>query len=112
SNPASLDAYSLRIDHRLNDRVTLFGRYNYSPSESDQRGPTFVALSNVLVSRITTQTGTVGATFVVSPALTNDFRFNYSRVNGSSRFLLDTFGGAVPLPSLDLPSPFTISNAR
>jgi hypothetical protein len=112
SNPASLDAYSLRIDHRLNDRVTLFGRYNYSPSESDQRGPTFVALSNVLVSRITTQTGTVGATFVVSPTLTNDFRFNYSRVNGSSRFLLDTFGGAVPLPSLDLPSPFTNSNAR
>ncbi len=33
SDPATLDAYSLRIDHRLSDKLTLFGRYDYSPSD-------------------------------------------------------------------------------
>lgn len=114
SNPASLDAYSLRVDHRLNEHVTLFGRYNYSPSENAQRGAATpdAPLSNVLVSRITTQTATVGATFVSSSEVTNDLRFNYSRNNGSSNSFLDTFGGGVLLPSLSLPSPYTSSNAR
>src|SRR5712664_1639404 len=40
SNPASLDAYSLRVDHKFNDKLSAFGRYNYSPSEVDQRGAT------------------------------------------------------------------------
>jgi len=39
SNPSSLDAYSMRFDHILNSRMSLFGRYNYSPSDSSQRGP-------------------------------------------------------------------------
>src|SRR5882762_924413 len=38
SNPASLDAYSLRLDHNVTDKLTLFGRYNYSPSKVSQRG--------------------------------------------------------------------------
>ncbi len=112
SNPASLDAYSLRVDHKLSDRVTIFGRYNYSPSGSDQRGASGATLSDVLVSRITNQTGTVGTTFAVSPHVVNDLRFNYSRVNASSFFFQDTFGGAVPLASLGLPNGFTSSNAR
>jgi hypothetical protein len=32
SNPASLDAYSLRLDHKVHNALALFGRYNYSPS--------------------------------------------------------------------------------
>ena len=31
SNPGTLDAYSLRLDHKLSDKLALFGRYNYSP---------------------------------------------------------------------------------
>ena len=38
SNPATLDAYSLRIDYRLTDKFTIFGRYNYSPSNLSVRG--------------------------------------------------------------------------
>src|ERR1700721_1135904 len=38
SNPGTLDAFSLRVDHKLNDRLNLFARYNYSPSELTQRG--------------------------------------------------------------------------
>jgi hypothetical protein len=32
SDPSSLDAYSIRLDHVVNSEVSLFGRYNYSPS--------------------------------------------------------------------------------
>jgi len=108
SNPASLDAYSLRIDHKLSNKWTLFGRYNYSPSELAARGPT---LSDVASSRITTQTATVGATWIASPVITNDLRFNYSRTNSSAITHLDNFGGAVPLASLAFPSPFTAKDS-
>jgi hypothetical protein len=112
SNKATLDAYSIRIDHRLGNKLNLFGRYNYSPSELDARGGGAQDSLNELDSaRITTQTATVGGTWLISPATTNDLRFNYSRVNGSTSALLDTFGGAVPLASLGLPSPFTSQNA-
>src|SRR5262249_32087391 len=39
SQPSSLDAYSIRMDHVINSKFTLFGRYNYSPSSLDQRAP-------------------------------------------------------------------------
>jgi hypothetical protein len=34
SNPSSLNATSLRIDHNLSSKITLFGRYNHAPSNS------------------------------------------------------------------------------
>src|SRR5207245_1068411 len=37
SNSATLDAYSLRIDHHLKEQLALFGRYTYSPSQLIQR---------------------------------------------------------------------------
>jgi len=112
SNKGTLDAYSLRVDHKLTDKLNLFGRYNYSPSELDQRGPsTLQPLSVVEPSRISTQTGTVAAVWAISPSVANDFRFNYSRTNSSSSFHLDNFGGAVPVTALPLPSPFTTQDA-
>jgi hypothetical protein len=111
SNPATLDAYSLRIDHRLNDKINIFGRYNYSPSELDQRG--FASsLSSVSPAKIIVQTGTVGVTWNISPAVSNDFRFNVSSTDASSSTYLDNFGDAVPLTALPFPSPFTVQNAR
>jgi hypothetical protein len=112
SNPATLDAYSIRIDHKLSDRLSLFGRYNYSPSEFTVRGASngLSALSVTQPSNITTWTATLGATLVVSPTVANDLRFNYSRVEGWSKEQLDNFGGAVPLTSLPFPSPFTSQN--
>lgn len=114
SNPASLNAYSLRIDHKLHEKLTLFGRYNYSPSEISQRGQASGAtsLSTIGVSDSTTQTGTAGATWIASPTLTNDLRFNYSRTNSSSRSFLDNFGGAMPLTSLPFPNSLTTTNAQ
>jgi hypothetical protein len=114
SNPATLDAYSIRIDHKLNDRLSLFGRYNYSPSEFTVRGAAngISALSVTQPSNITTWTGTLGATLVLSSTIANDLRFNYSRVDGWSKEQLDNFGGAIPLTSLPFPSPFTSQNGN
>ncbi len=108
SNPATLDAYSLRIDYKLSDKWSFFGRYNYSPSEIVQRE--ISGLSNLNDTAITTQTATLGATWSASPTIANDLRFNYSRTSASSLFHLDSFGGAVPLTSLPFPSPFTSQN--
>jgi Carboxypeptidase regulatory-like domain/TonB dependent receptor len=107
SNRSTLDAYSLRIDHKLTNSLTLFGRYNYSPSQILQRGLSNSSLSTVSPVSITTQTATVGLTWSLSAQASNDFRFNYSRANASSSYYLDSFGGALPLTSVPLPSPFT-----
>jgi hypothetical protein len=106
SNPATLDAYSLRVDHKFNDRLNLFGRYNWSPSELTSRGSN-VSLSTVSPTTITTQTATIGALWAISSVIANDFRFNYSSTEASSSSRLDSFGGAVPFVTLPFPSPFT-----
>ena len=114
SNRSTLDAASLRVDHRLNDKMTLFGRYNYAPSELVQRGFGGLALNGLDAIRVPTQTVTLGVTWIATPRLTNDFRANYSRVNSTSAYSLDNFGGAVPfVPSLaGLPSPYTAQNSQ
>jgi hypothetical protein len=98
-----LGAVSLRLDHKLNDSLLLFARYNYSPSSLLSFGGSIASPTN-----ITTQTATIGATLSISPALLNDFRFNYSRTAAVNSFYTDTVGGAV-VPSFAnlLPSPFT-----
>ena len=113
SNPASLDAYSLRLDHRVTEKLSLFGRFNYSPSEVNQRssgGST--ALSVVFPIRITTQTATVGSVLAFSPRTSNDVRLNYSRTDSFNAFALDNFGGATPLSAPPFPNGFTLNNAQ
>ncbi len=112
SNPLSLDATSIRIDHRIGSFTTLFGRYNYSPSESIQRGGSST-LSTLTSNATTTQTFTLGGTSIFTPRLINEWRFNYSRVSGASSFELDNFGGAVvPSDSLFFPSSAPRDNAQ
>ena len=110
SNPATLDAVSLRVDHKLKHWLTIFGRYNDSPSELDQRGLNGLALSIESHSRVALQTATAGLVWMISPKAANDFRFNYSRTNASSYYSQDGFGGAVPLPSLPFASGFSQGN--
>ena len=112
SDSSTLDSYGLRIDHKINAKLSLFGRYNYSPSENTLRGGQGNALSQVSPSRITTQTATVGLTSMITETAVNDLRFNYSRTYASNFDYLDGFGGAVPLSSLPLPAPYTSQNSR
>jgi hypothetical protein len=112
SNPASLDAYSLRLDHRVRDNLTLFGRYNYSPSNITQRGAGGAqALSVLFPSKITTQTGTVAAVLLISSKASNDLRVNFSKTDAFNAFRMDQFGSAVPVTNSQFPSGFDFNNA-
>ena len=96
SSPTSLNATSIRIDHVVNNRVSLFGRYNYAPSYTSLRGA-FVGGSVSQSSRgpSVPSTLTIG-TQLITTRITNDLRFNYSRVRRAIEYLMDDFGGAVP----------------
>jgi hypothetical protein len=98
SSPNSLDATSFRVDHTFNDRVTLFGRFNYAPSESVLRAATSTTLSTLNPTQIGTQTLTIGSTQVLNSKVSNELRGNWSRTIAESFFIQDDFGGAVPPP--------------
>src|SRR6185369_6354237 len=114
SNPSSLDAYSIRIDHSLRSKLNVFGRYNFSPSNFDQRGPVFssgrvLSVVNSLSSSV--HTATVGLTQIISPEISNEVRANYSNHRVGIDFVMDDFGGATPLPdSLLFPSGVSSAN--
>jgi hypothetical protein len=114
SNPSSLDAYSIRVDHAVNSKLNLFGRYNYSPSSLDQRAATFTsaALSTTESLSSSVQTITIGLTGLITPSISNETRANYSNDRLGTKFFLDDFGGAVPLPdSLLLPPGFSSNDS-
>jgi hypothetical protein len=97
SDPSSLNATGIRIDHTVNSKLTVFARYNNAPSESLTRraGST---LSSLLSSRLAAQTITAGATASLTPQASNELRLNYSDNGAFARSTLDNFGGATPPP--------------
>ena len=111
SDPSSLNAYSIRLDHVFSSKFRLFGRYNYSPSDLDQRGPlitTARVLSMTQPVDSSVQTLTLGLAELVTPGISNEVRANYSNERVGTEFDMDNFGGAVPLPdSLLFPSGFS-----
>jgi hypothetical protein len=104
SDPSTLNSYSLRIDYLLSSKFIFFGRYNDAPSKLDQRGAGVFQGSYSSISALDyhTQTLTVGGSQALTPRLTNEARFNYSRSRGKSTYKLDNFGGAVPPPDSSL----------
>jgi len=101
SDPSSLDAYSLRVDHAITSKLSLFARYNYSPSSLTQRGPLQgyepnLATTGKISSHV--HTFTLGLTAILSPRISNELRANYSNQSLGTKFAMDNFGGAVPLP--------------
>jgi hypothetical protein len=112
SNPANVNAYSIRIDHVLTKNLKLFGRYNYSPSNLAQRGGAGTSANTIFTVESTTQTATAGATWAKSSQTVDEVHFNYSVSGGQTAAFMDTFGGgAVPPGESLLPSPFTLKNA-
>jgi hypothetical protein len=110
SNPSSLDAYSVRLDHVVSSNVNAFGRYNYSPSSFDQRGGTFstrvLSTTSSVSSSVHTLTG--GLTQLLTPGIANELRANYSYHRVGIEYTMDDFGGAVPLlDSLLFPSGYS-----
>ena len=95
SVPSNLDATSIRIDHMVSDKWTLFARYNLAPSETINRGE-FSVLSGIQPNRLRAQTITLGATALLTNHDSNDIRVNYSGNGAYLNFALDNLGGAVP----------------
>ncbi len=96
SNRSELNATSLRIDHAMGGKVTVFGRYNDAPSKNVERGAFGIGtLNSVSSTALNTQTLTFGTVITLTPRLANDLRMNYTRYSGSLGHALDDFGGAV-----------------
>jgi hypothetical protein len=95
SNPATLDAYNIRIDQSVKQNITLFGSYKHSPSSTQSRTG---ALSDIGSKVLANDSVTAGFTWVASATTTNDLRFNWGRVRATVSNIVDTFGGAVVPP--------------
>ena len=115
SNPLNVNSTSVRVDHNIGNRVTLFGRYHDSPSRAEIRGPIQsydLALNVVNLNRSNNRTFTAGSTQTFTPRLTNEVRFNWSRNVGEFSTRMDGLGGAiVPAQSFLFPSFATPENA-
>lgn len=96
SEPSRLDAASLRIDHRLDSRWSLFGRYNQAATSASTRGRLNASPSSVTRTEVDTRTLTLGTTGVLGGTVVNDLRVNVSHVSGGSRTDIDDFGGGIP----------------
>jgi hypothetical protein len=114
SDPSSLDAYSIRVDHAVNSMMSLFGRYNYSPSYLNQRPSNQgfePMLSSTELFSSSVQTLTLGSSQIFTPRISNEARANYSNDRFGTKMFMDNFGGAVPLPDSALfPSGFASAN--
>jgi outer membrane receptor protein involved in Fe transport len=91
--PNTMDAYSIRIDHTVSSRLTLFGRFNEAPSDITS----FSGGADWTVSNGSTRTLTLGANLALTPRLNNELRFNYSRQLGWLQWIQGTYGGAIPV---------------
>jgi Carboxypeptidase regulatory-like domain/TonB dependent receptor len=91
----SLDNTSFRMDHAVNDRLTVFGRYSEAPSGQKGSGG---AGSEIGSGPLNFRSATVGATLVVSPHTASDLRLNYSRTQASASDALASLGRAIPPP--------------
>jgi outer membrane receptor protein involved in Fe transport len=96
------DATQLRIDHNINGRLNIFGRYSRTPSDSITRG-----LGGITGIRKESQALTFGANTVLTPALSSETRFNYTLSRGRNSITRDTFGGAVPYQMSQLITGYT-----
>jgi hypothetical protein len=94
SDPSTLDATSIRVDHNLAGKIHLFARYNHAPSSDGVRNWEEVAYDNV-----NTDTLTGGATITLTPTKVNDFRANWSRHTGTTSNSLTNFYGSVTPPT-------------
>ncbi len=100
SNPSSLNATSIRIDHNLSKKITLFGRYVHAPSYSAMRSWEELGYYNTNADTVT-----AGATILLAPTKVNDFRANWSRYKAAFvNDLTDFYGGVAPATSLLFPT--------
>jgi hypothetical protein len=92
SLPGSIDSTSVRVDHKLTDRFSLFARYGYTPTSTASR-----VLSTMLRQKQDSASYTLGTDWQISSIATNSTRVGFSDSTASQLGDLDAFGGAVPV---------------
>jgi hypothetical protein len=95
STRATLNATSARLDHTFNKKFSIFGRYNYAPSQITA----LVSPSLVEPTTVNTQTMTAGVNMLISNSLSNSLRGNYSMQRSNLTGTPRATGGAVLLPA-------------
>ncbi|HEY2971572.1 MAG TPA: TonB-dependent receptor, partial [Pyrinomonadaceae bacterium] len=110
SNPSDVDATNIRIDHSFSPKLLLFGTYKHSPSQTAARTG---ALNTIQFNSFKNDALTFALTWLVSSALSNDLRFNWSRARATQFRTSDNFGGAIlPDDSLLFTSPRNRNNSN
>lgn len=105
SNPSSIDSTSVRLDHVVNNKLTLFFRFADTRSNSTSRNSGVIVPGVPSVKQIaanTSRTYTAGATSPLTNRVSNEFRFNYSSNEVTGRSIDDPFGGAAPVDLFQL----------
>ncbi len=108
SLPSSVDSISVRLDQQFNPRVRIFDRFSDTQSTNESRY--YRGLSELDTSSQSDYSNTTGLTSIISPAITNEFRMNYTASTGSASDQLDNYGGATPANLLQLQSIDTTAN--
>jgi hypothetical protein len=99
SNPATLDSYSVRLDHSLKQKLKLSFRFSDTPSNVAARsGGNYVVPSVKTSTSLEVRTYTIGATSVISSRANEEFRLNLSTSRGSQLSdVTSGFGGGKPV---------------
>ena len=92
SLPSSINSTSIRLDHVISPKLSVFFRFGDTPSSTAAR-PDF-ALDTTTSNA---QSYTLGITSQLSHEMTNEFRLGYARSNSSDIGVNDNFGGATPV---------------
>ena len=113
---ANVDSYDIRIDHRITDSNSLFGRYsksdtarardNFFPLGTSPNGNDLPAGPSAGDEFGDSKGFTLGDTHIFSPTVVNDARFGYTRVQiGIFNTGVNGTGGFSPTVSANLGAP-------
>ncbi len=96
SNPSSLDAGSIRLDHALSENWKLFFRFSDTPSSTANRPTDWGPASGNILS-LDAKTYTLGATGTFSKKISNDLRFNFTNNSGDTHYQLYQVANSTPV---------------
>lgn len=83
-NVNNIDAWFLRLDHQINDKHRVFGRFGGSQNESFAAGLVEAAFPATTISSNPTRTGQISLSSTFSPTFFGEFRFAYTRLQNNS----------------------------
>ena len=89
SNPSSISSFGLRLDHSLNSKIKLFGRYNHAPNTGKTLIP---GQGQTEIYALGNDSGTFGATVMITPSFSNEFRYNIAKNTNNISTVFTSFG--------------------